>query len=102
MTRNRPVRLIVVEAADFKFSKAAIFDLAKMWLCATYLRLQASLIFGFSLWIAVFADNRILLEPKYSLHQRPPTNEGEPLLIQVACRKFLYILFILAYSVVVF
>ena len=102
MKRKRPVRLIVVEAADFKFSKAAIFDLANMWLYATYLRLQASFIVGFSLWIAAFADNRVLLEPDYSLHQRPPTDEGAPLLVQVTCRKFLYILFIVAYSVVVF
>ena len=83
MKRNRPVRITVVEAADFKFSKAAIFDLANMWLCATYVRLQASFIVGFPLWVAAFADNRILLEPDYSLHQRPPNDEGEPLLIQV-------------------
>ena len=70
-----------------------------MWFCATYLRLQASFIVGFSLWIAAFADNRVLLEPEYSLHQRPPTDEGEPLLIQVTCRKFLYILFIFVYFV---
>ena len=60
-----------------------------MWFAASYLRIQASLIFGFSLWIAAIADNRVLLEPEYSLHQRPPTDEGEPLLIQVACRIFL-------------
>ena len=89
MKRKRPVRFIVVEATDFKFSKAAIFDLANMWFCATYLRLQASFIVGFSLWVAAFADNRILLEPDYSLHQRPPNDEGEPLLIQVAYRIFL-------------
>ena len=88
MKRNRPLRITVVEAADFKFSKAAIFDLANMWFCATYLRLQASFIVGFSLWDAAFAENRILLEPDYSLHQRPPTDEGQPLLIQVACSIF--------------
>ena len=72
-----------------------------MWFCATYLRLQASFIVGFSLWIAAFADNRVLLEPDYSLHQRPPTDEGQPLLIKVAYRNFLLILFIFAYSSVV-
>jgi len=55
-----------------------------MWFCATYLRLQASFIVGFSLWDAAFAENRILLEPDYSLHQRPPTDEGQPLLIQAS------------------
>ena len=59
-----------------------------MWFCATYLRLQAFFIVGFSLWVAAFADNRILLEPDYSLHQRPPTDEGEPLLIQVTYLNF--------------
>ena len=73
-----------------------------MWFCATYLGLQAFFIVGFSLWVAAFADNRILLEPDYSLHQRPPTDEGEPLLLEVTCRKFLYILFIVAYSVFIF
>ena len=75
-----------------------------MWFCATYLGLQAFFIVGFSLWVAAFADNRILLEPDYSLHQRPPTDEGEPLLIQVACSIFsiypsnLYIYFVIFFQ----
>ena len=62
-----------------------------MWFGAYNMRIQALLIVGFSLWIEALADSRILLEPEYSLHQRPPTDEGQALLIQVACSNFFYI-----------
>ena len=47
------------------------------------LRLKLLLVVGSSFWIEAKADKRILLEPEYNLHQRPPTEDGEPLLIQV-------------------
>ena len=51
------------------------------------LRLQLLIAIGSSFWILATADKRILLEPEYSLHERPPTEEGEPLLIQVCYLK---------------
>ena len=58
-----------------------------MGLLGSILRLQLFLAVGSSFWILATADKRILLEPEYSLHERPPTQEGEPLLIQVCCLK---------------
>ena len=54
-----------------------------MWLLASIARLQLLLGVVSSFWMLAVADKRILLDPEYSLHQRPPTQEGEPLLIQV-------------------
>ena len=54
-----------------------------MWLLASIARLQLLLGVVSSFWMLAAADKRILLDPEYSLHQRPPTQEGEPLLIQV-------------------
>ena len=54
-----------------------------MWFLACSLRLQLLLVVGSSYWMLATADKRILLEPEYNLHQRPPTQDGEPLLIQV-------------------
>ena len=50
------------------------------------LRLQLLLGIGSPFWMLASADKRILLEPGYSLHERPPTQEREPLLIQVSYR----------------
>ena len=50
------------------------------------LRLQLLLGIGSPFWMLASADKRILLEPEYSLHERPPTQEREPLLIQVSYR----------------
>ena len=58
-----------------------------MGLLRSILKLQLILVVGSSFWILATADKRILLEPEYSLHERPPTQEGEPLLIQVCCLK---------------
>jgi len=55
-----------------------------MWLLGSILRLQLLLVVGSSFWMIAIADKRILLEPEYNLHQRPPTVEGEPLLIQAS------------------
>jgi len=55
-----------------------------MWLLASIARLQLLLGIVSSFWMLAAADKRILLDPEYSLHQRPPTQEGEPLLIQAS------------------
>ena len=52
---------------------------ATMWFLASIIRLHLLLVIGSALWVVAKADNRILLEPEYILHQRPPTQEGEPL-----------------------
>ena len=58
-----------------------------MGLLGSILRLQLLLAIGSSFWVLATADKRILLDPEYSLHERPPTQEGEPLLIQVCSLK---------------
>ena len=52
-----------------------------MWFLASIIRLHLLLVIGSALWVVAKDDSRILLvnEPEYILHQRPQTQEREPL-----------------------